>query len=189
MNTENRLLPVPVYTKSGTVYENIKKTRKVNASFFMLVFALYLLSTLLGSALVPGKLKLEGSVFLLSVSQNGATFLCAERCFFAFFYLICGFTPLRFPTSLLVSVFSGIYTGICIRLLVYRSGALSSVVISFFLALQLLADVFCASSAFYAYPHKTVKRRFKNYLMYCTCIITYVFISLFLSFLITLMLK
>ncbi len=189
MNADNYLLPVPVFSENNTAFENTKKTRKVNTGFFLFVFALYLLSTLLGSALVPGKLKLDSSSFLLSVTVNDATFLCAERCFFALFYLVCGFTFLRYPVSFLFTVFIGTYTGICIRLLVYGSGALSSVITALLLALQIIADVFCAALPLYFVPCDNNKLKLKPTLIYCSCFVAYVILSLLFSFLISLMLK
>ena len=86
MNTEIALLPVPADTLVTDKTKTVKIPRKYK-TVFLVFFALYFISTLLGAALVPGRLDIEYASFALSIVGNGASLFCAERCFFALFLI------------------------------------------------------------------------------------------------------
>lgn len=188
MVTENNLLPVP-YSRQYSEETEVKLKRKFKKDVFLFFFAVYLVSTLLGAALVPGKLELDGISFSLSITANGASFLCVERCFFALFLIFAGFTPFRFPVSFTFSLFSGTYTGICIRLLLYCGNPLVSAVLAFLFAAQMLSDVFVSVSCFYVLRDNRTKRHIKTASLFvCVCIV-YILVTYSLSLLVFLMLK
>lgn len=185
MNAENCLLPVPV-NNNGTNTETVLNLRKVKRGgkiyLFLLFFAIYLLSTLLGAALVPGRLKLDGTLFLLSVTGNGALFLCAERCFFALFYLILSFTFLRFPAAVSFMCVTGLYMGICIRLIIYTVSPLFSVLVSALFAVQIILDCLCVFAPYRIESVFDSERRAKYILTCIFCCVFYIVVTYFLSF-------
>lgn len=188
MAEKSCLLPVAILPPK-TEEDVIKPERKIQKGVFAFFFAVYLVSTLLGAALVPGKMELDGISFALSIIGNGASFLCVERCFFAFFLLFAGFTVFRILFSLLFSVGIGIYTGICVRLLLYSMSALSSAALSLIFAFQILFDVFISVVCFYVLPYRNKSPSLKRVSLYVSCFIVYFLVTYSLSLLISLMLK
>lgn len=181
------LLPVP---SDATYAEENKFTpsRKTLKVLFSLFFAVYLVSTLLGAALVPGRLELDGISFSLSIAENGAFFLCAERCFFALFLLIFVFSPFRLPASLNFVLLVGVQSGVCIRLLLYNGNPFLSFLLALLISVQILFDVFLplVSSSFQSF---NFKRRYLRFFALVCSFIVYLFVTYLLSLLIYLMLK
>lgn len=184
MNTEISLLPVPVNTPipDKPKREKIPKKYKI---IFLVFLAAYFISTLLGAALVPGRLDIESASFVLSITENGASLFCAERCFFALFLFFVGFSFLRYPVSLLFLICEGIITGIIIKLIMYQYSVFSSLVFAFLTSCLILLDIFIISFCFsYVFPQRT---RFFPILYNALAYILYAVFSLLFSYLITLL--
>jgi hypothetical protein len=187
MENNNLQLPVPValFTKNVGM---IKGVRKKYINVFVAFFALYLVSTLLGAALVPGRLELSGEFFARSASAYGAPFLSTERCFFALFLLFASLTVFGFPASACVCLFGGVYTGICCRLLIYKNGALDSVALAILFSVQIILDVALSLSPFVGL---SVVKGFtlKKLFAYISVFVLYAAFSLATSFFITLVIN
>ncbi len=188
MDNTNSLLPVPANAQY-TEENKFKVKRKMPKGSFVLLFGVYLVSTLLGVALVPGRLELDELSFSMSVAQNGASFLCVERCFFALFLVFFGFTALRIPFSFIFVLFNGVYSGICIRLLLYNGSPFVSFALSLLFSFQLICDVFLSYLPFTPFSSFKHKRKYKNLTIYLSFFIVYFFVTYSLSSLIPLMLK
>ena len=187
MENNNLLLPVPVvfFNKS---FGTIKFVRKKYINVFVAFFAVYLVSTLLGAALVPGRLELSGELFARSATAYGALFLATERCFFALFLLFAALTVFGFPASACVCLLGGIYTGICCRLLMYTNGAFASVVLAILISVQIILDVALSLSPFVGLG--VVKDfAFRKLFAYISFFVLYVAFSLAISFFITLVIN
>ena len=184
MDKQLSLLPVPADVSVSDKLNREKNSRKFKTVFFVF-FVLYFVSTLLGAALVPGRLNIESADYRLSVTEYGVSLFCAERCFFALFLFFSGFSFLRFPAPLAASVCRGMYTGISVKLLLYNCGFFSSLAFVFLTACLILLDVFVFSFCFsFIYPSKrNALSIFRNASTY----LTYSLSSLLLSYLITLL--
>lgn len=183
MNTEIALLPVPADTLVTDKTKTVKIPRKYK-TVFLVFFALYFISTLLGAALVPGRLDIEYASFALSIVGNGASLFCAERCFFALFLYFAGFSFLRYPVPLLFLMSEGVFTGIGIKLLMYKFGVFPSLAFAFLTACLVLLDVsvfsFCFSNSASGNGKIIFFGNIAVYLLYFA-------LSLLFSFLITLL--
>lgn len=189
MHNEKRFLPVSVSVGSDTVYENIKKTRKVKNGWFLLVFALYLLSTLLGAALVPGRLCLSHDIYLFYTTSNSVSILFEERCFFALFYLFCGFTLLKIPCCLLFVVSSGLHIGILARLSIQYQKPFTYALLALLFALTIIIDVFISVVPIYIKPFQVNALQINNTLLYILSFVLYLTVTFFISFLTTVVIK
>ena len=184
MTTEVVLLPVPANNQIPDKQKRKKIPRKFKTIFFIF-FALYFISTLLGAALVPGRLDIESASFALSINENGASLLCAERCFFALFLFLAGFSFLHYPIPLLFLLCEGVFTGINIKLLMYKFGAFSSFSFAILTSCLILLDVFVFAFCFCYVndPNRSIRSVLYNGIPY----LLYVAFSLLLNYLITLL--
>lgn len=186
MDNVNSLLPVPVSSCFGIENQkNINTVPKKHRRVFLFFFALYLISTLLGAALVPGRLEIEPESFVLSFTELGAFCVCTERCFFALFMFFCCFSFLRFPVSFTFAVYEGVFTGIVIRLILYSRSYLVSFAAAFLLTCLIIADVL--ASTFCACFDSRSLRAWRRVILSVSFFALYILVSYFLSYLISLL--
>ncbi len=186
MDNVGSLLPVPVSSYFGVENQNnIKTVPKKHRRVFLFFFALYLISTLLGAALVPGRLEIEPESFVLSLTELGAFCICTERCFFALFMFFGCFSFLRFPVSFTFVVYEGIFTGIVIRLILYSRSYLISFAAAFLLACLIVSDVL--ASTFCACFDVRSLRAWLRVIFSVSFFALYILVSYFLSYIISLL--
>ncbi len=184
MDKQLSLMPVPADVSVSDKLNREKISRKFKTVFFVF-FVLYFVSTLLGAALVPGRLDIDSVAFMQSISENGVSLFCAERCFFALFLFFSGFSFLRYPVSLLALTCAGVFTGICIKLLMYEYGFFCSLFLATFTACLVLMDIFAFSFCFYyVYP---AKKNAHSIILNVSVYIVYIALSFLFSYLITLL--
>ncbi len=149
MDSNSSLLPVPVHSHFDASNQRIIKTvPKKQRRVFLFFFALYLFSTLLGAALVPGRMEIEPESFVLSFTEIGASFFCTERCFFALFMFFSCFSFLKYPFSLAFATWEGVFTGIVIRLLMYLRGYIFTIAFALLTVCFIFSDIFISAFCF-----------------------------------------
>ncbi len=187
MNTENTNLPVP-FISNFSVPPKTECFSNGGAYVFLFLFALYLLSTLLGSAVVSGRLELNSATLALQITSGGA-FLCTERCFLALFSVIIGFTFLKFLFAPCFALICGILTGVCVTVLLYGGSVGVSVLLAAFFSLQIIFDILFYWYIICSNPVKNGKITVRTFSFQFISLFVYSFVTYFLSLVIAFLLK